>query len=217
MNDVGDRALNTEAAGESGCAEIAAHERAVTKEHHHRGRSSESLLDTTVILNALDLLPEQTIADVGCGNGYMSKAFSKALNNTGRVYALDLDEAAMAVLGNETEGTNIHVMVGDITATTRIEDSSVDLVYLSTVFHGWSPNHISGFQNEIARILKPDAKLAIVEMEKRSTPFGPPLDLRFSPGELQRRIPLAPSTLISVGEYFYMQIFENGKAKNGAD
>jgi ubiquinone/menaquinone biosynthesis C-methylase UbiE len=34
-------------------------------------------------------IPGQTILDAGCGNGCMSKEFSKLLNNTGKVYALD--------------------------------------------------------------------------------------------------------------------------------
>ena len=35
------------------------------------------------------------------------------------------------------------------------------------------------------------------------------MDVRFSPEELRRQIPLIPSTLVRVGEYFYMQTFEN--------
>ncbi|MGB2986872.1 MAG: class I SAM-dependent methyltransferase [Phycisphaerae bacterium] len=209
--------MEEKAAEKTDCAEIAADERAVTKKQHHRGGSSEGLLDKTVILNALNILPDQTIVDIGCGNGYMSKVFSKALNNTGIVYALDPDGAAIAVLRNQTEGTNIHVIRGDITTITRLADSSVNLAYLSTVFHGLSPSDIKIFQKEITRILKPNARLAIVEIEKRSTPFGPPLDERFAPGELRLQIPLVPSTLISVGEYFYMQVFENREARNAAE
>ena len=95
--------MNDKPAEESALAREATHEERATKEHHHRGKSSESLLDTVEILKALRILPGQTILDAGCGNGYMSKAFSTALNNTGIVYALDPDEAAIATLRNETE------------------------------------------------------------------------------------------------------------------
>ena len=202
--------MDGKAAGESAHAENAASEGGATKEHHHRGKSSENLLDKALILDTLRIMSGETILDAGCGDGYMSKAFSRALNNTGMVYALDPDEASIAVLKNESEGTRIRALVGDITTTTPLEDSSVDLVYLSTVFHGFSPKQIEGFRNEVTRILKPQARLAIVEIDKRSTPFGPPMDLRFSPGDLQRQIPLTPSLLVRAGEYFYMQVFKNG-------
>jgi ubiquinone/menaquinone biosynthesis C-methylase UbiE len=100
-------------------------------------------------------------------------------------------------------------MVGDITKSTHIEGASVDLIYLSTVLHGFSKEDIDGFQKEVKRLLKPNAILAIVEIKKEETPFGPPLDIRFSPDELKETITLNPKSLVEVGEYFYMMIFEN--------
>jgi len=85
----------------------------------------------------------------------------------------------------------------------------VDLIYLSTVFHGFSKEDIDGFQKEVKRLLKPNAILAIIEIKKEETPFGPPLDIRFSPDELKETITLNPKSLVEVGEYFYMMIFEN--------
>jgi ubiquinone/menaquinone biosynthesis C-methylase UbiE len=184
-------------------------EKSENKKHHHRGRSSESRLNRDIILKELNISSEQTILDAGCGNGYMSKEFSKLLNNTGKVFALDPDEAAIEILKEETKGTNIETLVGDITKRTQIEGASIDLIYLSTVFHGFSKNDIDGFQKEVKRLLKPNAVLAIVEIKKEETPFGPPLDIRFSPEELQATITLTPKDLIEVGQYFYMQTFEN--------
>ena len=68
------------------------------------------------------------------------------------------------------------------------------------------------FQKEIERLLKPEATLAILEMKKEDTPFGPPLNLRYSPEELKQMIKLFPKTTIEIGQYFYMQLFENRKA-----
>ena len=67
---------------------------------------------------------------------------------------------------------------------------------------------MKGFLKEIKRLLKPNGKLAIIEIKKEDTPFGPPLGIRFSPEELRNIIDLNPTQLIDVGEYFYMQIFE---------
>jgi ubiquinone/menaquinone biosynthesis C-methylase UbiE len=181
------------------------------KPHRHRGKSSESYLNKDIILKELNIHSGQTIVDAGCGNGYMSKNFSDLLNNTGKVYALDPDKVAIERLKEDTKGTNIEPIKGDITKRTQIEESSIDLIYLSTVFHGFSKDQIDGFKKEAKRLLKPDGKLAIVEIKKGNTPFGPPLEIRFSPDELKKAINLMPISLVEVGEYFYMQVFENLK------
>ena len=181
------------------------------KKHHHKGRSSERHLNRDIVLKELNIRSGQTILDAGCGSGYMSKEFSKILNNTGKVYALDPDKAAIEMLKKETKGTNIEPIIGDITKKTKIEDSSVDLIYLSTVFHGFSEGEIDGFQKEVKRLLKPNAVLAIVEFKKVETPFGPPLEIRYSPEELKKTITLTPKFFVEVGEYFYVMAFENIK------
>ncbi|MGD2095732.1 MAG: hypothetical protein PVH77_12065, partial [Phycisphaerales bacterium] len=81
--------------------------------------------------------------------------------------------------------------------------------YLSTVFHGFSKDQIEGFEKEAKRLLKEGGKLAIVEIQKQETPFGPPLDIRYSPEDLRTTISLTPKAVIEVGQYFYMQIFEH--------
>ncbi|MEW6387262.1 MAG: class I SAM-dependent methyltransferase [Thermodesulfobacteriota bacterium] len=181
----------------------------MTGAHCHRGKSSEGFLDKDRILKELKILPGQIILDAGCGNGYMSKEFSRILNRTGKVYALDPDGEAIAKLKKETPGTNIEPLEADITQTTPLKESSLDLIYLSAVLHGFSKDQVEGFNNEVKRLLKPKGRLAIIEIKKQNTPFGPPLHIRLSPEELKQAITLAPKSLVEVGQYFYMQVFEN--------
>ncbi len=190
-------------------ADIARYESSREGEHHHRGKSSESLLNKDAILSSLAITPGQTILDAGCGNGYMAKEFSRRVGNRGKVYALDPDEIAISTLRTEAQETNMLAMVGDITTTTHLPESAFDLVYLSTVFHGFSPEQIKGFEMEVKRLFSPHGKLAIVEIVNRVTPFGPALERRFSPEELQQVLGLTPLATVEVGEYFYMQIFGN--------
>ncbi|MDY0269506.1 class I SAM-dependent methyltransferase [Trichloromonas sp.] len=176
--------------------------------HHHRGKSSEILLDKTKILANLPIILGQVILDAGCGNGYMSKEFYKLTGELGKVYALDPDAVSIDVLKAETLNTNIEAFVGDITKQTELGASCLDLVYISTVIHGFSRTQLTGFVNEVKRLLKTNGTLAIVEIEKSDTPFGPPLDMRFSPEELKEIIDLNPTRYVEVGEFFYMQLFE---------
>ncbi len=196
---------------ESNYSDIVEYEKSVKEKHHHRGKSSESLLNKEVILQELNIRSGQTILDAGCGNGYMAKEFSKLLNNSAKVYALDPDNESIEILKQEEKGIDIEAIVGDITKKTQIEASSIDLIYLSTVFYGFSKDQIEGFEKETKRLLKAGGRLAIVEIQKQETPFGPPLDVRYSPEDLRKTIKLMPKAVVEVGQYFYMQIFEHVK------
>lgn len=68
---------------------------------------------------------------------------------------------------------------------------------------------MQGFFQKVKRLLKINAFLAIVEIEKKETPIGPPLNLRYSPEELKKIVPVVPANTVQVGEHFYMQIFQN--------
>lgn len=179
----------------------------MTEIHKHSGRSSESILDKSIILKSLDITPGQTILDAGCGNGYMAKEFSRLVGSAGRVYAIDTYEVAIDPLKREATQSNITAILGDVTQRTAIEDSSIDLVYLSTVFHGFTAGQKTGFLEEIQRILKPGGVLAVVEIDKSDTPMGPPMELRYSPEELTASVGLEPLHFTKIGDYFYMQTF----------
>lgn len=169
---------------------------------------SEGLLNDKTILKNLNICIGHKILDAGCGNGYMAKNFSKLVGNTGKVYALDTERASIDTLKKQTDKTNIMALVGDITSKTELEECSLDLVYLSTVFHIFKSDQIKGFTHEVKRLLKPGAHLAIVNIKKEDTSFGPPLKMRSSPEDLRRKLPFIPKGLFEVGEHFYMQLFE---------
>ena len=193
----------------SGEAEFKRSSSSGKKAHQHKGKFTEGLLDSERILKALNIKAGQKILDAGCGNGYMSKLFSKEVAPSGKVYALDSNTHFIETLKKEVKGTNIATIEGDITTPTTLDASSIDLIYLSTVFHVFSEHQRQGFLQEIKRLLKPNAYLAIVEIEKKETPFGPPLNSRYSPEDLKKIVPLVPVNTVQVGEHFYMQIFQN--------
>jgi len=175
----------------------------------HRAKFTENLLDNELILKALEVKTGQTVLDAGCGNGYMSKLFSKAVGLSGKVYALDRDDHFLKVLRDETQGSNIETIQADMTEPTRIKESSVDVIYVATVIHALSKTQIQSFLQETKRLLKPEGLLAIVEIEKKETPFGPPMKLRYSPEELKEIVPLAAGETVQAGKHFYMQVFRN--------
>ena len=191
----------------STCTCVTNQEKTIKNKHCHQGKYSDSFLDKNIVLNELRIYPGQVILDAGCGNGYMAKSFARLLRESGRVYALDPDELSINKLKKETKNTIIDAFVGDITRETKIDKSSVDLVYISTVMHGFLGHQMEGFIKEAKRILKPDGELAVLEIIKETTPFGPPMEVRLSPDELIQKLQLTPKKTIKIGENFYLQTF----------
>jgi ubiquinone/menaquinone biosynthesis C-methylase UbiE len=138
----------------------------------------------------------------------MAKEFAKLTGDTGKVYALDQDDVSIDTLKSETENTVIEPFVGDITKETPLSPCSIDLIYVSMVLHGFAQTQMEGFLREVNRLLKPGERLAIVEIDKVETPFGPPLEIRISPEELKQTITLHPLHLVDIGQFYYMQVFQ---------
>ncbi|MBN2688703.1 MAG: methyltransferase domain-containing protein [Deltaproteobacteria bacterium] len=174
----------------------------------HKGRSSEELLDKGKIIQSLNITEGQTILDAGCGSGYMAREFARLVKDSGRVYALDSNELAIKNLMSTLDTDIIEAFVSDVSTTTKLGASTIDLIYLSNVVHIFSDAQMQGFVTEVKRLLKPKGMLAIVEIKKEETPFGPPQHMRLSPDELTERIPLSPKETVNINDYFYLQLFE---------
>jgi precorrin-6B methylase 2 len=101
---------------------------------HHKGNTTEFILNRRLILKKLNLVPGQKIIDAGYGNGYISKEFSKLVQPSGKVFALDCAKEAIEKLQKETKGTHIDPIEADIAKTTPIDHKSIDLIYVSCDF-----------------------------------------------------------------------------------
>ena len=112
----------------------------------------------------------------------------------------------------EIRGARILALEGDITKPLPLPAASLDIVYVSTVLHTFSRLGLEGFLREAERLLKPGGRMAIVEIEKIETPFGPPLSSRYSPEELKALVPMMPEKTVTVGAHFYLQTFRKPKA-----
>ncbi len=170
---------------------------------------TEGMLDNDLILETLAIASGQTVLDAGCGTGYMAKLFADRVGSSGKVIALDPNSHFIRILAQETRGTVIRAMEGDITRPTGLPSRSVDLIYLATVMHIFSPQQVQGFVQEVGRLLKPGGILAVVNLDKKETPFGPPVAQRYAPEDVVAVMPLQLLKTLSVADYFYMQLFRN--------
>ena len=84
---------------------------------------------------------------------------------------------------------NVQAMVADLTAPLPLEDKLIDLCFLATVLHALDPA-VDGkiLFPEIRRVLEPGGRLAIIECKKEHPSFGPPIQMRLSPEDIEKAI-----------------------------
>lgn len=114
--------------------------------------------DLAGLLGLLD--PSWTVGDLGCGAGSVSSMLAPFV---ARVIAVDGSAAMLEAARGAVSGfDNVEVRQGDLEAL-PVEDSTLDAATLFLVLHHASlPGRVLG---EAARVMKPGARLMIVDME----------------------------------------------------
>lgn len=161
-------------------------------EHQHgrgRGPNSMHMQDPTVVFERLNLKKGETLLDLGCGAGSYSIRALDFVGSTGRVYAVDRNPSAIRLIGEEINKmgmANLFPVVADITQPLPMDDNGVDVCLLTTVLHTIHPAEVRGdLFMEIARVLKPDGRVVIIDVKKEEQSFGPPMNMRLSPQETE--------------------------------
>jgi ubiquinone/menaquinone biosynthesis C-methylase UbiE len=166
------------------------------------GKSSYDLIDKDLFWKALSLRPGMTVLDLACGSGRYTLPLSARLGPSGRVIAVDAwNEGIRQLRAAVSEGdpsAPIETHIADAGEALPLSSGSLDLCLMATVLHdlvadGKDKQAIA----EVARVLKPDGVLAVVEFKKQEGPPGPPKSLRLSLEQVS--MCLMPAGLIRFG------------------
>ena len=107
--------------------------------------------------------------------------------------------------------TNCDAITADESSKIPLGDQSVDVCLIATALHDLAEEKAAaGALKEIARLLKPGGRLVIVEFKKMEGPPGPPLDIRFSPEELDELVSpygFEKERTLESGDFFYTSTF----------
>lgn len=104
------------------------------------------------------------VADVGAGGGYFTFKLASVVGDTGRVYAVDVDEDMVAYLKERAEAdgvANVDVFRGEL-HDPLLPDGRIDLVFTSNTYH-----HIEERSDYFARLLTdlaPGGRVAILDL-----------------------------------------------------
>ena len=123
--------------------------------------------DAPKLVEVLELKPGMTVADVGSGFGAMTVVLGHWIGS-GRVFATDVTEHALRQTREyvKKEGlTNVTVIEG-AEAATNLPDACCDAIFLRNVYHHITA--VDAFNRSLVASLKPDGRLAIIDLEDRS-------------------------------------------------
>jgi ubiquinone/menaquinone biosynthesis C-methylase UbiE len=125
------------------------------------------------VLAALGLNPSDVVADIGAGTGYFARRFAV---HAAEVYAVDIDSKLLEI-AHRGAPPNLQTIVA-LPDDPRLPERSVDLVFFCDVLH-----HIENrpaYYAKLARALKPDGRIVIVDFFKKDLPVGPPVSMKLS-------------------------------------
>jgi SAM-dependent methyltransferase len=124
--------------------------------------SREAEEQPSKVVNALNLKPDDVVADIGAGTGYMSFRIAPLLTK-GKVLAVDIQPEMLDIiefLKKENNITNVEPILATLT-NPNLPPESVDLALMVDAYHEFeNPREVI---EGIFRALKPGGKVALVE------------------------------------------------------
>ena len=115
------------------------------------------------IFMAMAIKPGSSVADVGAGGGYFTTRLARAVGESGRVYAVDVDGGALKRLRTRIEEEkigNVETVEG-ATDDVRLAAGSIDAALIVNAYHEMKEHQ--AMLASIKRALKPGGRLVIVE------------------------------------------------------
>ncbi|WP_414755970.1 class I SAM-dependent methyltransferase [Anabaena sp. CCY 9910] len=124
--------------------------------------SREAEEQPSKLINALNLKPDDVVADIGAGTGYISLQIAPLLT-TGKVFAVDIQPEMLEILEFFKQEKNI-TNIEPILATANnpnLPPASVDLAVMVDAYHEFEyPQEV---MQGIVQALKPGGKVVLVE------------------------------------------------------
>ncbi|MDP7367231.1 MAG: methyltransferase domain-containing protein [Candidatus Pacebacteria bacterium] len=158
----------------------------------------------------LGLTDGMLVADFGTGSGHYAIEASRIVGNSGRVYAIDIQQALVKKVKNlalAENRQNIDVLWGDIEQIrgTKLGDESVDAVIIANdLFQVEEKNNVI---IEARRILKPKGKVLVVDWLDSFAGIGPSGDVIVRESEARK--------LLSENGFEFVQDFDAGEHHYG--
>jgi arsenite methyltransferase len=159
------------------------------------------------VIKNLNLKPGDVIADIGAGTGYFTRRFALAVGHQGKALGVEIEPSMVEHMRQEARRLNLtnyepRLVKPDDPA---LEPQSVDVIFLSNVYH-----HISDrveYFGKLARSLKPNGRVVIVDFYRKPQPVGPPVEQKVSEGTIIEELQKAGFRLTRSLDFLPYQYF----------
>ena len=142
----------------------------------------------TELVRALKLRPGQVVADIGAGSGVITMMMSNDVGETGKVFAVDIQQEMLDLLGDKIKNlkiTNIELVLGT-DQSPQLEPDSIDLALMVDVYHEFA----FPFETmlELSKSLKPGGRVAFVEYRREDPDVPIKLIHKMSEAQIKKEI-----------------------------
>jgi ubiquinone/menaquinone biosynthesis C-methylase UbiE len=168
--------------------------------------------DARSILERIGLKTGDTLADIGCGDGYFSVPAAQIVGQTGKIYALDVSHEAIAELEAAARAaglSNIDTVVGEAEMITLCS-ACADVILMANVLHDFA-DPLAALKNALLMI-KRNGRLADLDWKKEKNQLhGPPFAKRFDQGQAAGLLQTAGFKVVDqilVGPFHYLLLAE---------
>jgi ubiquinone/menaquinone biosynthesis C-methylase UbiE len=129
------------------------------------------------LVKELYLKPGDRVADLGAGAGAYTIALAREVGDMGQVYAVDVHRELLQTLAGTLEKQrllNVEILWADIEKGIPIDAYSLDAVVMSNIF--FQLGSIETALTYVAKILKPEGMLLVVDWSQSHGGIGPHAD-----------------------------------------
>ncbi len=188
---------------------------AASKRAAYEGVDRDEWQQPDAVIALLGIGPGDRVADLGAGGGYFTFRLAEAVGESGRVYAVDVDDDMVDYLwreASERRAGNVAVVRGEL-EDPKLPDGEIDLLFVCDTYH-----HIADRPAYFRRVLvdlAPSGRVAIVEYDDRAGGFASTFG-HFTPAEtIEREMREAGYEQIANHEILPRQSFQIFRADDG--
>jgi len=129
------------------------------------------------VIDALNLKPGLTVADLGSGSGYFTRRFIEAVTETGKVYAVDVEPEMLKYAEESIVHMHRPYTAEFILArpdSPKLPYESIDLLFVCNTYHHLDER--TKYFSDTKSSLKPGGRVAIIDFyhDERSGELGFP-------------------------------------------
>ena len=116
-----------------------------------------------LLIDALQIKPGQTIADLGAGSGYYSFRIAPLVGERGQVLAIDVEPRMLRIIGERARRAGIANVTTVLSTPSdpNLEPDSVDLLFMVDVYH--ELEFPLEMMTKVREALKPGGRVALIE------------------------------------------------------